>query len=284
MNFRSDLALECREPLTEYPGLAVCEEDHDEYHITRLEVQNLEGARAIGKPPGHYVTIELPHLGEFADVYGEGMECTAAELRRLLPEQGTVLVVGLGNDSMTPDALGPRCCAQVLATRHITGELAKSAGLGNLRAVTTLTPGVLGRTGIESGELIAATVRALRPAAVITVDALAARSLSRLGCTIQINDSGIVPGSGVGNARLEISKNSLGVPVLGLGVPTVVDAATLVAELAEIDDPPPASEHMMVTPREVDLLIDRAAKLCAMAINRALQPHIEVEDFLALVA
>jgi len=284
MNFRSDLALECREPLTEQQGLALCEEDHGDYRVTRLEVQNLEGARAIGKPVGHYVTIELPPLGEYADIYGDSMECTADELRRLLPERGTVLVVGLGNDSMTPDALGPRCCALVLATRHITGELAKSAGLGNLRPVTTLTPGVLGRTGIESGELIAAAVRALRPAAVITVDALAARSLSRLGCTIQINDSGIVPCSGVGNARLEISKNSLGVPVLGLGVPTVVDAATLVAELAQVEDPPPESEHMMVTPREVDLLIDRAAKLCAMAINRALQPHIEVEDFLALVA
>ena len=285
MNFRSDLALECREPLVqEQQGLALSEEDHGDYHITRLAVQNADGAKAIGKPVGHYVTIELPPLGEYADVYGEGMECAADELRRLLPGEGTVLVVGLGNDSMTPDALGPRCCAQVLATRHITGELAKSAGLGALRSVTTLTPGVLGRTGIESGELIAAAVRALRPTAVITVDALAARSLSRLGCTIQINDSGIVPGSGVGNARLEISKNSLGLPVLAMGVPTVVDAATLVAELAQVDDPPPESEHMMVTPREVDLLVERAAKLCAMAINRALQPHVSVEDFLALVA
>jgi len=150
--------------------------------------------------------------------------------------------------------------------------------------VTTLTPGVLGRTGMESGELIAAAVQKLKPAAVITVDALAARSLSRLGSTIQITDSGIVPGSGVGNARLAISKNTIGVPVIALGVPTVVDAATLVSELAAHCAPPPQSEQMMVTPREVDLLVERAAKLCAMAINRALQPHICVEDFLALVA
>ena len=283
MNFRSDLALECREPLVQQQGLAVCEEDHGEYRITHLQVQNRAGAKAIGKPAGNYITIELPPLGEYADVFGEGMERAAEELRNLLPAEGTVLVVGLGNDSMTPDALGPRCCALVLATRHISGELAKSAGLGSLRPVTTLTPGVLGRTGIESGELIAAAVRSLRPAAVITVDALAARSLQRLGCTIQIADTGIVPGSGVGNARLEISKNTLGVPVIALGVPTVVDAATLVSELAEIDNPPPESEQMMVTPREVDLLIERASKLCAMAINRALQPHMEVEDFLALV-
>ena len=284
MNFRSDLALECREPIAQenLDGLRGSEEDCGEYRVTRLEVYNEEGARVIGKPMGHYITIELPPLGEYAEVFGDGMECAASELRRLLPGGDTVLVVGLGNDSMTPDALGPRCCAQVLATRHITGELAKSAGLGCLRPVSCLTPGVLGRTGIESGELIAAAVRALRPAAVITVDALAARSLSRLGCTIQITDNGIVPGSGVCNARLEISKNTLGVPVVALGVPTVVDAATLVADLAETKDPPLASEGMMVTPREVDLLIERAAKLCAMAINRALQPHLEVEDFLAL--
>ena len=287
MNFRSDLALECREPLEQRQGLAVCEKDHGAYIITHLQVQNKEGARAIGKPVGNYITIELPPLGEYADVYGEGMERTAEELRRLLPEDGTVLVVGLGNDSMTPDALGPRCCAQVLATRHISGELAKSAGLGKLRPVTTLTPGVLGRTGIESGELIAAAVRSLRPAAVITVDALAARSLQRLGCTVQIADTGIVPGSGVGNARLEINRSTLGVPVLALGVPTVVDAATLVAELTAPESncaPPPESEQMMVTPREVDLLIERASKLCAMAINRALQPHVSVEEFLSLVS
>jgi len=291
MNFRSDLALECREQLSQpqplsqgqQQGLLASEEEHGDYRVTQLKVLNDEGAQAIGKPPGHYITIELPPLGEYADVFGDGMERAADELRRLLPHEGTVLVVGLGNDNMTPDALGPRCCALVLATRHITGELAKSAGLGALRPVTTLTPGVLGRTGIESGELISAAVRSLKPAAVITVDALAARSLSRLGCTIQITDSGIVPGSGVGNARLEISKATLGVPVLAMGVPTVVDAATLVAELAQVDEPPPESAQMMVTPREIDLVVERAAKLCAMAVNRALQPHIGVEDFLALV-
>jgi len=135
---------------------------------------------------------------------------------------------------------------------------------------------------VESGELIAAAVQTLQPAAVIIVDALAARSLSRLGCTVQMSNAGIVPGSGVGNARLELSESALGVPVIALGVPTVVDAATLVQELSDCDAPK-ESRMMMVTPREVDLLVQRAAKLCGMAINRALQPHLSVEDFLALV-
>jgi spore protease len=149
--------------------------------------------------------------------------------------------------------------------------------------VACLTPGVLGRTGMESGELIAAAAGALRPAAVITVDALAARKISRLGCTLQISDNGIVPGSGVGNARQEISRATLGVPVVALGVPTVVDAATLVSDLADAEPKSPQEcNDMMVTPREVDLLIERAAKLCAMAINRALQPHLQVEDLLEL--
>ncbi|MDR2686999.1 MAG: GPR endopeptidase [Oscillospiraceae bacterium] len=285
MNFRSDLALECREPLAREgrQGLRCSEEEHEGYRVTRLEVLDGAGAEAIGKPPGRYITIELPPLGEYADIYGPGMECAAGELQRLLPPGGPVLVAGLGNGSMTPDALGPRCCALVLATRHIAGELAKSAGLGSLRPVMCLTPGVLGRTGMESAELVAAAVRATKPAAVLTVDALAARKLSRLGCTIQLSDSGIVPGSGVGNARRELSRGTLGVPVVSLGVPTVVDAATLVADLAEASAPPAESAGMMVTPREVDLLVERAAKLCAMAVNRALQPHLAVEDFLELV-
>ena len=291
MNFRSDLALECREPLdlSGQRGLRCKEEDLEGCRLTRLEVLDEVGSKTIGKPPGTYVTVELPPLGEYAEVYGPGMECVARELRRMLPPEGPVLVAGLGNIDMTPDALGPRCCALVLATRHLSGELAKSAGLGDLRPVMCLTPGVLGRTGMESAELVAAAVRATKPAAVLTVDALAARRLSRLGCTIQLGDSGIVPGSGVGNARRELSSKTLGVPVIALGVPTVVDAATLVADLADtreyaaINGGNAESANMMVTPREVDLLIDRAAKLCAMAVNRALQPHLDVEDFLELV-
>ncbi|MCL2531697.1 MAG: GPR endopeptidase [Oscillospiraceae bacterium] len=284
MNFRSDLALECMDINQKLPGVHCHEDDHGEFRLTRLHVQNEQGARALGKPVGHYVTVELPPLGDYADVYGAAMHCIAEELHRLLPKQGTVLVAGLGNHSMTPDALGPLCCQQVLATRHIAAELAKSAGLGKLRPVSTLTPGVLGRTGMESSELIAAAVQALQPAAVIAADALAARSLSRLGCTVQMSNAGIVPGSGVGNARQQICESALGVPVIALGVPTVVDAATLVSELSDCQpNDAQRCKTMMVTPREIDLLVQRAAKLCSMAINRALQPHLSVEDFLALV-
>ena len=282
MNFRSDLALECRDPKRAVTGVEFRQEDAPEYHITHLHITNSEGARTLGKPVGRYVTIELPPIGDYAELYGAGMERAAQELRQMLPASGTVLVVGLGNSSMTPDALGPRCCVQVVATRHIGGELSERAGLGALRAVTCLTPGVVGRTGIESGELIAAAVREVRPSAVIAVDALAARQLSRLGCTVQITDSGIVPGSGVGNARLEISANTLGVPVVSVGVPTVVDAATLVSSLTDGQPKTEGCETMMVTPREVDLLIERAAKILSMAINRALQPHLSVQDFFVL--
>ena len=286
MNFRSDLAVECRDPKRAAAGVEFRQEELPAYKISRLRIVNEEGARTLGKPVGNYITIELPPIGDYAELYGEGTERMARELRGMLPDTGTVLVVGLGNDSMTPDALGPRCCAQVLATRHISGELARSAGLGSLRPVTCLIPGVVGRTGIESGELIAAAARAIRPAAIVAVDALAARQLSRLGCTVQITDSGVVPGSGVGNARLEISAKTIGVPVVAVGVPTVVDAATLVNDLTgETPKKMKAEdcEDMMVTPREVDLLIGRAAKILSMAINRALQPHLSAEEFLLLI-
>ena len=283
MSFRSDLALECRDPKRAASGVEFRQEELQDYKISRLHIGTEEGARTLGKPVGRYITIELPPIDQ-AELYGDGMERAASELRNMLPDSGTVLVVGLGNNNMTPDALGPRCCAQVLATRHIGGELAESAGLGTLRPVTCLIPGVVGRTGMESGELIAAAVRAIRPAAVVTVDALAARQLSRLGRTVQITDSGVVPGSGVGNARMEISAKTLGVPVAAIGVPTVVDAATLVNDLTGEPVKAKTEEYdaMMVTPREVDLLIERAAKILSMAINRALQPHLSVEDFIVL--
>ncbi|MDR2525234.1 MAG: GPR endopeptidase [Oscillospiraceae bacterium] len=295
MNFRSDLALECREPLRSQPeGLAWSEERRGEIRVSRVQVTSAAAAQAMGKPQGHYVTLDVPPFGESADIFGEALDCAARELAALVPPAGTVLVVGLGNDGITPDALGPRCCAQVLATRHLGGELAKAAGMENLRPVACLAAGVLGRTGMESGEWIAAAVRVLEPVAVITIDALAARRLARLGCTVQLADSGIIPGSGVGNARKAITPEALGRPVISVGVPTVVDAATLAVDLLEQSGAQlpeavlrralaPGGAQMMVTPREVDLLIERAAKLLAMAINCALHPGWQPEDFLALV-
>ena len=290
MNFRSDLALEETESLgrDNLPqGVKVDALQYDSITVNIVDITSEQGSKALGKPVGRYLTVELPPFYSSNQSTEKEIEALAREIQKLVPEQGTVLVVGLGNIHITPDALGPRTCDLCLATRHISGELAKSAGLGNLRPVAALAPGVLGQTGIESGEIIRSIVKDLRPSAVIAVDALAARSLERLGCTIQVSNSGISPGSGVMNRRFELSKATLGVEVVSIGVPTVVDAATMVYELAG-QEPSLAQQDkarmMMVTPREVDLLIERAAKVLSLAINHALQPHISVEDIGYLVS
>lgn len=294
MEFRTDLALENKEELGgNVPrGVAVDELSIGRARITRIRVENEEGAAALSRPKGNYITIEVPPFSDTAGEIDERITAVSTELAKLLPEEGEILVAGLGNSDITPDALGPKAAARVLATRHISGELARSAGLGDLRKVSVVSPGVLGQTGIETGELLAGIAEKTHPAAVIAVDALASRRLSRLGCTIQISDTGISPGSGVGNHRQEISRKTLGVPVIAVGVPTVVDAATLVCDLAGATDEErsrlkaavePRGASMVVTPREIDLLIDRAADMVSLGINQALHPHILPEDMKMLV-
>ena len=289
MDFRTDLALEKSEALGQSlpQGVSCTTEDVNGLRITRIEVRSDTGAKALGKPQGRYVTVEVPPFKRSADIPDETVQTLARELRSLLPPEGTVLVAGLGNADITPDALGPKFSSLVFATRHIGSELAASAGLGALRPVVSLVPGVLGKTGMETGELLRGAVECVRPAAVVTVDALAARRLSRLGCTVQMADTGVTPGSGVGNARAELSMQSLGVPVIAVGVPTVVDAATLVHDFSR----EPADSlllregaDMMITPREIDLVIERAARLLALAVNQALQPHLSPQDILLLVS
>ena len=236
---------------------------------------------------GSYITVELGNMGETAANHEAATAIIAEELKALLPKEGLILIAGLGNDKITPDALGPECASLIFSTRHIGKELQKSIGFENLRPVARVIPGVLGQNGIETGEILAGIVREVSPAALITVDALASRRLSRLGCTVQLCDTGVTPGSGVGNARAQISKETVGVPVIAMGVPTVVDAATLACDLigenskGKID---PNSERMMVTPREIDLLIEHSSKLVAAAINSALQPHMDINDLMALVS
>lgn len=289
MDFRTDLALEKSEALGETmpEGVQCAVEQRRDLRITRIRVYSQAGAEALGKPQGRYITVEVPPFKRSAELPDTTVDALAEELRALLPAEGTVLVAGLGNDEITPDALGPKFSTQVLATRHIRRELAASAGLGDLRPVVNLTPGVLGKTGIETGELLHGVVQYVRPAAVLTVDALAARKLSRLGCTVQMADTGVTPGSGVGNARTALDRESLGVPVIAVGVPTVVDAATLVNDLTQ--EPSDSTliregRDMMITPREIDLVIERAARLLALAVNRALQPHLSAEEILLLVS
>ncbi|MCL2507869.1 MAG: GPR endopeptidase [Oscillospiraceae bacterium] len=295
MNFRTDLALERSETFGgKLPEGVKCEiTEKDGAKTTVIEVTDERGEQAIGKPIGKYITVEVPPFSQSAPLFDDRIDAVTDGLKALLPKDGPVLVAGLGNDDITPDALGPKCSSLILATRHIDGELAKSAGLGELRPVACLTPGVLGKTGIETGEIIAGAVKTVKPSVVITVDALAARRLSRLGCTVQMSDTGVTPGSGVGNSRMEISSASLGVPVVAIGVPTVVDAATLASDLGYREGEggeghgsalEPEGARMMITPREIDLVIERAARMIAMAINSALQPHIPMEDIIMLVS
>lgn len=230
----------------------------------------------------------MPPLSDNDDKLVEYARLIGRELAALLPERGTVLVTGLGNESITPDALGPRASRMVLATRHIQGEFARSSGLDDLRATAVLAPGVLGQTGVESGEIVGGLCEVVHPAAVIAIDALASRSVARLGCTVQLCDTGIAPGSGVGNNRKELTEQLLGIPVIGLGVPTVVDARTLAAELTGREDAAeqvaPRGAQMMVTPREIDLIISRASRLVAMAVNAALQPDYSPLELIAVAA
>ncbi|MCL2512903.1 MAG: GPR endopeptidase, partial [Oscillospiraceae bacterium] len=255
--------------------------------VTVIEVMNEEGERAIGKPVGKYITLDVTAFKNYTENYEGEVSVIAEEIKKLLPERGLVLVVGLGNDDITPDALGVKCVDMIFSTRHISGELAKSLGIEDLRPVAALSPGVLGQTGMESVEIIQSIVGSIKPDAVITIDALASKSVSRLGCTVQLTDTGISPGGGVGNLRKEINKNTVGVPVIALGVPTVVDAVTVAADVFNKDSPPEGVDEkyyeMIVTPKEIDVLIERAAKLLALSINCALQPSLSAEDILELI-
>lgn len=288
MQFRTDLAIEVAD---EAQNLTEQDMEKQEFqrggaNVTRLHIRSERGARAIGKPEGSYITVEVPPLSDNEDALGEIAALISGELAGLLPREGTVLVVGLGNRAITPDTLGPDAADMVLATRHIGGEFARSVGLDDLRPTAVLTPGVLGQTGTESGEIVRGVCSVVHPAAVVVIDALAARSVARLGCTVQLCDTGIAPGSGVGNNRQPLNESTLGVPVIGMGVPTVVDAATIAREFGRADgggpDLAPRGAQMMVTPREIDVMIHRAARLVAMAVNGALQPAYSPLELIAV--
>lgn len=286
MNFRTDLALERCEFLGKknIEGIDIESFEAKKATVTRIDILNENGAQAVDKPVGRYITVEVTPFAKHAQFIDDSFEALCDEMKRIIPKEGSVLVAGLGNIRITPDALGPKCASMIFATRHITGELLKSTGLSGLRSVSVFSTGVMGETGAEASELIEGAVKMLKPDVVVTVDALAARSVSRLGNTVQMCNTGIVPGSGVGNSRKEISERTLGVPVIAIGVPTVVDAATLVADYAGVNAAGNDADSMMVTPREVDLMIERAAKLTSLAINCALQPDISPEDMLILTA
>ena len=290
MIFGTDLAIERREITNsgKNDGVTVKKRRIKSASVTEIEITTDAGAEKLGKPVGTYVTVELPPFSSEFDDADSRMLAVRDEIKKLLPKNASgVLVVGLGNSDIPPDALGPKTAKDIFSTRHITKSLAEEVGLPSLRPVSSASPGVLGQTGIESAEMIRGIMNETSPDAVITVDALSARSIKRLGCTVQMTNTGIVPGSGVGNHRAEISRKTLGVPVIAIGVPTVVDAAALVFDITGNENIPQPererAEKMMVTPREIDVMISRASRLLALAINSALQPDMDMKTLLSLV-
>lgn len=288
MNARTDLAIEKDSFISgDRPkGLRRKIFETEKTKVTKISVLDKEAADVIGKPVGEYITVELDEFSYDTELLDDRMKSISTQILSLLPKgDGTVLVAGIGNKDITPDALGPRCAEGIFSTRHITSELAEEIGLDFLNPVCSLATGVLGQTGIETGEIIKSVADAIKPKAVIVIDALAAAGLERLGRTVQITDTGITPGSGVGNKRAEISKNTLGVPVIAIGVPTVVDAVTLARAMTgnKTATENAEAQNMMVTPREIDVMIERAAKLIALCVNCALQPETDPELLLSVV-
>ncbi len=298
---RTDLAVEAHEIAGEsgkIDGVEKTENKVGNTTVTKVKVLDEKGEQAIGKPKGNYISIEADGLSS-ADVgdLEETLGAACAQIGELLAPygDGPVLIVGLGNAECTPDAIGPKAIQSILVTRHMAGELSKMLNIPNLRSVSAISPGVLGQTGIETAEIIRGLVDKTKPSVVIAIDALASRKLSRLGNTLQIADTGIAPGSGVGNGRSALNQETLGVPVISIGIPTVVDAATLTIDILEStgmkpheakirDAVKPGEYSMMVTPREIDTLVEHAANTIAMAINKALYPTLSTEDIGSLVS
>lgn len=291
MGLRTDLALESAEAIKSsvsqpYPGITQKEFEKADCVITHIIVESDEASQALGKPKGEYVTIETKgHTGfdSFPDDFEEQVDMLAHEISRLADNAGEALIIGLGNDDITPDALGPLVAKKIFATRHIPKEMPGFEEFAGLKSVSALAPGVLGQTGIEVAEIVRAVCDKIKPAVVIAVDALACAEISRLGKTIQISNTGISPGSGVKNSRQELSKTTLNTPVISLGVPTVVDMQTIAESITGNEMERSEFKDIMVTPRSIDKLIEHTAKLIAYGINKAFQPDMTVEDITSLL-
>ncbi len=283
----TDLASECRDDwgVGAISGVNYLGKQKGKVHLARIEVENAEGEKTLGKPVGTYLTLTFPDLryldNDSLDTLHQ-MLCDEliSMMQTLAPEAKTVLVVGLGNRRITSDAVGPQTAEKILVTRHLSAlEPALFKALGR-RSVAVLCPGVLADTGVEAAELVKKAVETVCPDLVIAVDALAARRVDRLGCTVQLSDSGIAPGSGVGNCRMALSKETLGVPVLALGVPTVVGSATIVYDALEKANMAEPNEQLrrvledqrrfFVTPKESDEMVKAFGDLLSHALDAAL--------------
>lgn len=309
-NFRTDMADERRDIYKkannlegDIPGIQTVEKSSDEnIKSSIVKILNEEGEKAIGKPIGTYVTVDVKNLrlaGE--DEIEKVSSLISEELKAIINEkisnQDEILVVGLGNQFVTPDSLGPKVVSEVEITRHLL-KYAPECVVPGSRSVSAVAPGVLGTTGIETLEIIKGIVDNVKPKLLIVIDSLASKSIERISSTIQISDTGIVPGAGVGNTRKELSKNTLGIPVVAIGVPMVVDLATITDDCLDIfieklQDEAKSNEYlnnlrnqdnyeeiksaliprdynMIVTPKEVDDLIENMKDIIARSINYAI--------------
>lgn len=317
MDIRTDLAIESREMYIkkhnrEIDGVIAEEEKEGDIKFTTVKIENEDGAKKMGKPVGNYITMDIPEFTVYdGGIMDDVSKVLGKILKRLinLEEKQTALVVGLGNWQVTPDALGPKVAEKIMVTRHLQVVMPEAID-DSVRPVCAIAPGVLGITGIETGEIIKSLVDKVKPDVVVCIDALASRRIERVNRTIQISDTGISPGAGVGNNRKEISEKTLGVKVIAVGVPTVVDAATIASDsidlvinelisksssgkefynmLKDIDK----SEkkllikevlsanvgELIVAPKEVDMIIEALSKIISNGVNMALQPDMEMED------
>ena len=286
---RTDLALEARELAAangEPDGVVVENSVRNGFLCQKVHVTTDAGSQAIGKPVGMYYTLHINSLLRRESESFESAAQTLAEIiRELLPQNGgagCTLVVGLGNRDITPDNVGPLAARSVLVTRHLKAEAPEDFKM--LSPVALITPGVMGTSGIESADYIKWVCDNLHPTQVVVIDALAARSLDRLCRTIQITDTGITPGSGVGNRRSAVNAETRGVPVIAVGVPTVVDIRSLLADCGEASAADKlGSKEMIVTPRSIDSEVSCSAKLIAYALDLALHEGLTIGDIDMLV-
>ena len=294
---RTDLALEAADDLAARTkkisppeGIRRLESLQEGYAVTDIRITNDAGAQALGRPVGRYITVDLrPYFDRQRTFFHRAVWCIAQQLRALLPDAGPrsqILVAGLGNRAMTPDAIGPIAVENLLVTRHMVRTLPRQ--FGGFTPVSALCTGVLARTGLETLELIQGAAAHIRPTAVIAIDALAARSRDRLCTTVQLSDTGLTPGSGVGNHRRAVDRAALGVPVIAVGVPTVIDGATLCADLLEEAGCPRQAlcgrgADLFVTPQDIDQRVTELGRMVGYGITLALQRGLTLEDVTGLL-
>lgn len=285
MYTRTDLAMEERElwqrsadAQTALPGVWAREQERRGVKTTVVKILNEEGTSRLHKPPGTYLTLEMTALARHEKgAFERSVQALAAELKKLTRGSRKILVAGLGNEAVTPDAIGPQTLRSLIVTRHLT-QHADGVLPEGFRCVSAVQPGVLGTTGLESVELVRGAAAHAEPDCILVIDALASLEPERVCTTVQLADSGIVPGSGVGNSRAAFNRETLGVPVVAVGVPTVIDARTLLAECGKLCNFDNAVSGMVVTPRDIDARVREISRVIGYSLDLALHPGLAIED------